>query len=274
MNDSASALSVNDRPDNATALLGSWRLTAMVTSHAGEVTHPLGIAPSGDLRYDPDGRMSVHLCRGGGPVGESRMPDYTAYFGRYSLDLASRTVVHHIEVGSIPGLAGTDQQRHFRLDGTRLLLSAKGAHGETTLEWHRDEAAQVLADAPPAGFVPLPSPGAFPNRSGRFYTRALDTPAPVVGTRIGIAQSNSEGFAHGGFLLTFADFAVTMTISGITLNLSADFLRPARIGDWIEARIVTRKRAAGLIFADAIATCEGRDILRVSGLFKPFERPE
>ena len=142
--------------------------------------------------------------------------------------------------------------------------------GDPGLEWPGAADPDVAADTPPAGFVRLPAPGVFPGRAGRYYVMDRGGPSPVVGSRIGLDQSNSEGFAHGGFLLAFADFAMTIIIEGITLNLSADFMRPARIGDWIEARIVTRKRSARLIFADAVATCNGRDILRISGLFKPF----
>jgi acyl-coenzyme A thioesterase PaaI-like protein len=126
--------------------------------------------------------------------------------------------------------------------------------------------------APPAGFVPLPTGSPFVNRAGEFFIRKEEDGSQTVGTWIGPDQANSEGFVHGGFLLTFADFAMTSVTTGITLNLSADFLRPARIGDWIEARIVVRKASDTLIFADAITTAEERALLRVSGLFLPFRK--
>lgn len=257
---------------DADPLLGNWRLAGFAIAHDGGIEHPLGRAPSGSLCYDSDGRMAVHLCKGPDAGAATMMPDYTAYCGRYTLDPVAGTVVHHIEAGSLPQLAGTDQTRRFQLDGDRLLLSADGAQGETMLEWQRSGDGDACADAPRPGFVALETPGVFPGRAGRYYVRDRDGPCPTVATRIRLDQSNSEGFAHGGFLLTFADFATTIIVRGITLNLSADFLRPARIGDWIEARIVTRKRSAELIFADAVATCDGRDILRVSGLFKRFEK--
>ncbi len=255
---------------DAALLLGSWRLSGLAMKRAGAVNLPLGSAPSGHLCYGYDGRMSVHLCKGPGVTGETAMPDYTAYCGRFTLDCSAGTVVHHIEAGSLPQLAGSDLVRKFRLDGDRLVLSAETPRGETVLEWLRTDDSDTAFDSPPPGFVRLVTPGIFPGRAGRYYVKDRDGRAPIVGSRIGPSQSNSEGFAHGGFLLAFADFAVTIILSGITLNLSADFLRPARIGDWIEAAIVTRKRSADLIFADAVATCNGRDVLRVSGLFKPF----
>ena len=125
---------------------------------------------------------------------------------------------------------------------------------------------------PPPGFVRMHPPGTFVNRAAQFFVRDEVDGSRTVGTRITEDQANSEGFAHGGFLLTFADFAMSYVLTGITLSMSADFLRPARVGDWIEARIASRKRTRHLLFADAVATCEGKDILRMSGLFRPFER--
>ncbi len=256
----------------AGAILGNWRLSGFTVVCGDAIDHPLGKAPMGNLSYDPDGRMSVYLCKGPGAMSGATMPDFTAYCGRYTLDAMSGTLVHHIEAGSLPQLAGTDQTRHFQLDDDRLTLSAQTTRGETVLEWQRSGDAPADMDAPPPGFVPLETPGVFSSRAGRFYVRDRDGTSPVVGTRIGPDQSNSEGFAHGGFLLTFADFAMTVIVQGITLNLSADFIRSAQTGDWVEAQIITRKRTANLVFADAVATCGGRDVLRIGGLFKPFEK--
>ena len=129
-----------------------------------------------------------------------------------------------------------------------------------------------MTRAPPAGFAPLPTGSPFVNRAGEFFIRKDEDGTQTVGTWIGPDQVNSEGFVHGGFFLTFADFAMTSVTMGITLNLSADFLRPARVGDWIQSRVVVRKASDTLVFADAIITCEDCALLRVSGLFRPFKK--
>lgn len=126
--------------------------------------------------------------------------------------------------------------------------------------------------AAPAGFSRLHPPGKFVNRAGIFFIREEANGDNTVGAWIGEDQTNSEGFAHGGFLLAFADFAISYTTMGVTLNLSTDFLRPVRAGSWIEARIVERKRSKHLIFADAVAICDGHELLRISGVFRPFEK--
>jgi len=125
---------------------------------------------------------------------------------------------------------------------------------------------------PPPDFAPLHPPGRFVNRAGRFYVRTEPDGAHTVGCRIGEDQANSENFAHGGFLLAFADFALSYIVKGVTLNLTADFIRGARVGDWIQATIVERKRSSSLIFADAIIRTDRHELMRVGGLFRPFEK--
>lgn len=128
--------------------------------------------------------------------------------------------------------------------------------------------------SPPSGFDPLPSKSPFVNRAGTFYVRTESDGSRSVGSWIGYDQSNSEdlghGLAHGGFLLGFADFALCVVTMGVTLTLSAEFLRPARVGQWIQARIIVRKASKNLIFADAIVTSEEGEVLLGSGLFRPI----
>jgi len=130
--------------------------------------------------------------------------------------------------------------------------------------------------SPPPGFDPLTSKSPFVNRAGAFFVRTESDGSRSVGSWIGYDQSNSEdlanGLAHGGFLLGFADFALCEVTMGVTLTLSAEFLRPARVGQWIQAQIVIRKASRSLIFADAIVTSEEQEVLLGSGLFRPIEK--
>jgi acyl-coenzyme A thioesterase PaaI-like protein len=125
---------------------------------------------------------------------------------------------------------------------------------------------------PPEGFTILTSKSPFINRIGTFYVRKEDGGGRIVGAYVDEMRANSESYAHGGFLLAFADFALSIVTNGITVNVTADFLRPARLGDWIEARINIRKRSATLIFADAIIVSGETELMRVGGLFRPFEK--
>jgi acyl-coenzyme A thioesterase PaaI-like protein len=125
---------------------------------------------------------------------------------------------------------------------------------------------------PPEGFAPLTSKSPFVNRIGTFYVRKGAEGSRTVGAYVDEVRVNSESCAHGGFLLAFADFALSIVTNGITVNITADFLRPARLGDWIEARINIRKSSAALIFADAIIVSGRHELMRVGGLFRPFEK--
>mgnify|MGYP001461265123 CR=1 FL=1 len=131
-----------------------------------------------------------------------------------------------------------------------------------------------MAMSVPPDFKLIPVVGPFVRKAGSFWLREDNDGGFTVGTLIAEDQSNLDGFAHGGFLLTFADFAITFTTRSITINLSADFMRAGRIGDWIEARINVRKRSRSLLFADAIITSGGDDLMRVSGIFRPVDKDD
>ncbi len=125
---------------------------------------------------------------------------------------------------------------------------------------------------PPQCFTILASKSPFINRIGTFYVCKGEEDERTVGAFVDDLRTNSESYAHGGFLLAFADFALSIVTNGITVNITADFLRPARLDDWIEARINIRKRSASLIFADAIIVSGETELMRVGGLFRPFEK--
>jgi acyl-coenzyme A thioesterase PaaI-like protein len=128
----------------------------------------------------------------------------------------------------------------------------------------------MTTEAVPDGFMPYEGNSPFVQHAADFFTRALPEGRRIVGCRVGHNQSNTEGFAHGGFVAAFADFALSDTVMGITLSLTIDYLRPAQVGNWIEAEIIERKRSASLVFADAVVRSGAREMARISGVFRPF----
>lgn len=122
---------------------------------------------------------------------------------------------------------------------------------------------------PPPGFEPLCATSPFMNRVSSLFVHRDADGIQTIGSMISQGQLNSQGSAHGGFLLSFADFALSTATGSTLLTVSVEFLRPARIGQWIQARVTVRKASASLIFADAIVTCEHLDILRAGGIFRP-----
>jgi len=66
---------------------------------------------------------------------------YTAYYGKYAIDPARRTVTHQVEGSVNPNWVSTDLVRHYAFsdDGNRLMLSIQNAEGRVTgtLTWER-----------------------------------------------------------------------------------------------------------------------------------------
>ncbi len=121
----------------APSLLGTWRLVSFEARDSkGQLQYPLGQDVSGLLVYDAAGNMSAHVMRKERPLFAANDPEcgtdtevraafegHASYFGTYAIDLARQTVTHHVRGASYPNWIGSDQLRHFKFDGSRLLLS-------------------------------------------------------------------------------------------------------------------------------------------------------
>jgi len=142
----------NTRTSVRSALTGTWKLESwQIIGPDGEVEHPLGVAPLGQLMYDDrSSTVSAQLVQGSQPsfasddwqeaTPEERAaawPRYFGYFGTFSIDEMEATVTHHVESGWFPNLVGTDQVRHYRLEAGRLILDADTAWGAVQIVWSR-----------------------------------------------------------------------------------------------------------------------------------------
>jgi|SoiMethySBSTD1v2_1073268.scaffolds.fasta_scaffold888829_2 lipocalin-like protein len=134
----AGAASPPASPKLADQILGRWRLVSIENRDDASKPWELryGSSPTGYIRYDRDGTMSVQIARMPRPKfasGRDQSPTpeegreaylgYVAYFGTYTVDEASRVVTHHVESSLMPSFAGTDQKRPATLEGDRLTLS-------------------------------------------------------------------------------------------------------------------------------------------------------
>ena len=92
----------------------------------------MGKAAMGVLDYSEGGKVSVHIA------GEG----YFGYYGNYTVDEASSSVTHHVEMSSDPKLVGTRNVRNAHLEGRRLTLSGSmqfdGATREIRVVWERE----------------------------------------------------------------------------------------------------------------------------------------
>lgn len=139
--------------DIATALVGTWTLTAWTLSDADGERSPYGADPAGLLVYAPDGGMAAVVSERRRPLLPTPSPRRapaealaSAYLGSFSYAGRWRVeggeVVHAVEVAQNPALVGTEQRRTVLLDGAALALvaqeSAGGATRTHTLRWRRD----------------------------------------------------------------------------------------------------------------------------------------
>ena len=110
---------------------------------------------SGLLVYDAAGNMSAHVMRDDRPLFAANDPGrgtdaevraafegHASYFGTYTIDVATQTIAHHVLGSSYPNWIGNDQLRHFKFEGSRLVLSTPvlvsgGESLEYVLTWER-----------------------------------------------------------------------------------------------------------------------------------------
>jgi uncharacterized protein (TIGR00369 family) len=128
----------------------------------------------------------------------------------------------------------------------------------------------------PEGFRPLSFSMGFLEASGPLYGK-WDGSRLALGFRVEMRHCNPGQVAHGGMLATFADMLLPMAVrlqSGRdmgfmpTVNLTCDFLAPAKLGAWVEGHAEPARITKNLIFAQGLATSDGEPCLRTNGIFK------
>ncbi len=139
-------------------LIGHWRLVSTETAREGEApTSTLGPSPLGTIVYTTDGHVQAQLTRSArasvrpadaSPAEARELARYTAYFGRFAVDEAGRTVTHRRDGTFVPG--ERDIVRNIDLSGNRLVLTTpttlvNGKTQFTRITWERLPAAPVAA---------------------------------------------------------------------------------------------------------------------------------
>ena len=131
--------------------------------------------------------------------------------------------------------------------------------------------------AAPAGFVPMPGhdPGIYNGLIGPFWARP-EGESVAIGFRVEKRHSNPAGQCHGGMLAGFADIVLTggcnylarLSRFLVTVSLTTDFLAPAPLGAWVEARPEVLTVTRSTLFGQCLVTAEGVPVLRASGTFR------
>ena len=151
-----------------------------------------------------------------------------------------------------------------------------------------DETSAGRKDGPganagvPEGFHPMPMGGDFIAQNGPIYFRqtAKDDGPPEVlmGFRVEKRHCNPMGNCHGGWLASFGDMLLPLSVHRKspevghkflpTISLQIDYLSPAPLGAWVQGEAEVLRVTRSLVFAQGLVSANGVPALRVSGIFK------
>ncbi len=129
----------------------------------------------------------------------------------------------------------------------------------------------------PAGFKPLTMMGGFMAVNGPLYLRH-EGESVQLGFRVEARHTNPFGNCHGGMLASFCDMLLPISIHRKspevgqrflpTINLQIDYLAPAALGAWVQGEAQVLRVTRSMVFAQELATADGVNAVRVSGIFK------
>ena len=118
---------------------------------------------------------------------------------------------------------------------------------------------------------------AFCNLVGPIYvTEHGESHEPIrLGMRIESRHCNKIGICHGGMLMAFLDnslgYVATRYLGNVTggptISVTANFLRPARNGDWIESRVRIERSTRKMQFVSGGIVVGDEPIVQGSGIF-------
>jgi uncharacterized protein (TIGR00369 family) len=118
----------------------------------------------------------------------------------------------------------------------------------------------------------------FETGVGPFYMRKNETGDVVCRFVAEQRHMNGGGFMHGGCFLTFADFACFAIAHGVTngpsvtVNLSGDFLSPAKAGDMMEATGEVTRAGGRLIYVRGMITANSKPALSFTSVLARMSR--
>ena len=127
----------------------------------------------------------------------------------------------------------------------------------------------------PEGFRRLEVPDQFVDLIGPLWLKS-EGEKLRVGLPLEPRHGNPMGWAHGGLLVTVADmvmgvgsgFSTGMFWPHPTISLTSEFVRGARLGQWLEGKARIARRTINFCFASCDLVCDREIVLVSSGVFK------
>lgn len=132
----------------------------------------------------------------------------------------------------------------------------------------------------PDGFIVQTHRRNFAWHSGPFYFRKEPT-EPGVGFFSDARHANGFDVVHGGMLLTLADMALFDAcfrkfgrFRAVTLTLNSEFLAPAPLGEFIEAKAEVVGGGKTIVMLRGLVTAKAQALMSFSGSLRRFASPE
>lgn len=133
----------------------------------------------------------------------------------------------------------------------------------------------IAAADPPPGFHPFDHQRYFYNSVGPMFVRYMGGRVNF-GFRVMEKHVNAAGIGHGGMLFTVMDIQlglganVDTGVKGftITVSMTADFVGPVRLGQWVQAENTIVRQTRSLIFNEGRLTADGEILLRANAVLK------
>jgi uncharacterized protein (TIGR00369 family) len=121
-----------------------------------------------------------------------------------------------------------------------------------------------MTDFVPPGFEFVEAVSNYDRAFGPLYQNLAER---KLAFRVAENHLNPKGVCHGGALATFADMQIRVARNTLaleahrpTVNLSVDYIGPAKLGAWVEAEIFLVKATRALVFTRAVITADGEVI--------------
>ena len=130
----------------------------------------------------------------------------------------------------------------------------------------------------PEGYKSLSGISPAEDHIGPFYYRKSEQ-GLSLGFRAAPHNCNGIDTVHGGVLMAFADYAVTMlALSGVrenctSISFSSDFIAAARLGDWVEARGEVVRRTGSMTFVNGRLFSGDTVVLTFQSVVRRLKKP-
>ncbi|MGP1352341.1 MAG: PaaI family thioesterase [Parasphingopyxis sp.] len=127
----------------------------------------------------------------------------------------------------------------------------------------------------PPGFKPHFRKSPLTDPWEPLYSKRTED-AVIIGIEADTQHCNSRGFVHGGLISALADNAMGLScaarhenVSGlVTISLHLDFVRPARIGQWLEFETTFLKPGSNIDSAQGRVLADGEVCALAGAIFR------